>query len=324
MASTGTEFRRLPSRLARQMGFQPVVGAPEDERHDQLRVPLAAAAAALLAAAVAAALLVTTGKRPSVPAGAAERLAGTPAQATIPPSTQDAFGARPPGPAPWPATGLPAVERVVWRGGTPADPGPGVAAAPDTRKVVELSFDDGPSPVWTPQILDILQQEGIHATFSLIGYEALRYRAVARQELATGQAICDHTAHHNEHLDRATPDVVEMEIDLGADLIRTAIGQDPVCYRPPANALSPFIIQVAHARHLRVLSYSVDPSDYRRPAAAVLLPRILARVRPGSIIVLHDGGGDRSQTVAVLKPLIDNLKAQGYRFTTVLDEPSTG
>jgi peptidoglycan/xylan/chitin deacetylase (PgdA/CDA1 family) len=97
-----------------------------------------------------------------------------------------------------------------------------------------------------------------------------------------------------------------------------------VCYRPPANALSPFIIQVAHARHLRVLSYSVDPSDYRRPAAAVLLPRILARVRPGSIIVLHDGGGDRSQTVAVLKPLIDNLKAQGYRFTTVLDEPSTG
>jgi peptidoglycan/xylan/chitin deacetylase (PgdA/CDA1 family) len=235
-------------------------------------------------------------------------------------------------------TGLPDVERTVWHAGVPAvadvlvgavsgqvknDMGvdPGIAAAPYRDKVVELSFDDGPDPRWTPQILAILQREGIHATFSLIGYQVLRYGAIARQELALGETICDHTAHHNERLDRAPHDVVAMEIDLGADIIERATGQHPVCYRPPGGALSPDVVATAHARGMRVLDFSVDPSDYRRPPAAVIVGRVLAAVRPGSVILLHDGGGDRSQTVAALPRLIDALKAEGYRTTTMQDEP---
>jgi len=321
MATNASEFRQSRDGLA-PAGFQPRSGAPGGGSSGRLRVQLAALAAGLLAAAVVAALLIDSGpgSPARISAGAGPTAVSAHSPATAGTDEQLVLRYQPS----WPPAGLPDVERVVWHAGIPTGPGGKATAAPDRSMVVELTFDDGPSPIWTPQILDILHQEGVHATFSLIGYAVVRYGGLARQELATGQAICDHTAHHNEHLDRAPPDVVAMEIDLGADLIKNATGRDPVCYRPPADVLSPAIVATAHQRHLRILSYSLDPSDYRRVPAPVLLERILARVKPGSIIVLHDGGGDRSQTVAMLKPLIDRLKGQGYHFTTPLDEPPTG
>ena len=345
MATTASEFRRLRDGLARQMGFQPESGASGRMSHERWRVSLAVVSVLLISTALVGGLLMDAGRPPHKALAVAHRSSspgglppGVPpgVSPAAPPAAspsvsvspgvspgisgispaEDAFLAAASPAASWLAPGLPDVERVIWRPGTAGSP-----ATPDRGKVVELSFDDGPNPVWTPQVLSVLKAEGVHATFSLIGYEAQRYSAIARQELADGDAVCDHTAHHNEHLDLAPPDVVAMEIDLGADMIRSATGADPTCYRPPANALSPLVIDTAHQRRMRVLGYSVDPSDYRRPSAAILLRRVLTRVKPGSVILLHDGGGDRSQTVAMLKVLIDNLKAQGYRFTTIVDEP---
>jgi peptidoglycan/xylan/chitin deacetylase (PgdA/CDA1 family) len=93
-------------------------------------------------------------------------------------------------------------------------------------------------------------------------------------------------------------------------------------YRAPGGHLGPEVVAVARQRGLRVLRWSVDPSDYRRPEPRPLLDRIMADVRPGSIVVLHDGGGDRSSTVIMLKELIQRLKADGWGFATPTTPPT--
>lgn len=227
--------------------------------------------------------------------------------------------------------GLPDVERELWHPGRSTDRPvavgelsgevvpdgvPWVAARPETAKVVALSFDDGPDPAWTPQVLKILHDEGVPAMFCLVGTSLARHADLAVAEAAQGMTLCDHTMDHDVHLDRAPHERLQAEIGQDADMVRQATGVEPRFYRPPGGTLSPDVIAVAHQRGLRVVYWTVDPSDYQRPPAPVLLARILSKVRPGAIILLHDGGGDRSQTVAMLRPLIDALKAQGFGFTT--------
>ncbi len=228
--------------------------------------------------------------------------------------------------------GLPDVERTLWHPGrssleldmvgsvsgevrSRSITGPPVTAQPEGNKVVALTFDDGPDPQWTPAVLGILAEEHVPATFCLIGIHVQAHPDLVRSELAQHETLCDHTLDHDEHLDRA-PGRIAREVNAGADAIVGAAGVQTSFYRPPGGTLSPAIIEVAHQRGLRVLFWTVDSEDYLRPAPGVLLQRILAGIRPGAIILLHDGGGDRSHTVAILRPLIDTLRAQGYSFTT--------
>jgi peptidoglycan-N-acetylglucosamine deacetylase len=203
-------------------------------------------------------------------------------------------------PPPWPG---PDVEREVWVGGQPVQ-----------GKTVALTFDDGPQPTYTPEVLQILQDEGVKATFCVVGYAIGWDPNLLKAEANAGDVICDHTAHHVLHLDRAKHDQVAQEINEGADDIRNVLGADPRFFRPPGGALSPDIIATAHARGMRVLGWDDDPRDYRRLSANQLLARILGQVRPGALILLHDGGGNRATTVAILRPLIDRLKADGWTF----------
>ncbi|MDQ1395830.1 MAG: peptidoglycan-N-acetylglucosamine deacetylase [Acidimicrobiaceae bacterium] len=234
---------------------------------------------------------------------------------------------------PVPPPGLPPVERVLWSpgqpgvaesevgvvSGEPVGPSqvvtPPVPAALVPGNVVALTFDDGPSPVWTRQVLDILAQENVKATFCQVGYAIGWDLALARAAVEQGHAVCDHTAHHMEHLESKPHSQIVQEVCEGADDVFHADGLQPQWYRAPGGNLSPEVIDVAHQRGMRVLGWSVDPDDFAHPPAPVLLERILAKVGPGSIILLHDGGGDRSQTVAVLRPLIDSLRARGFTFT---------
>jgi peptidoglycan-N-acetylglucosamine deacetylase len=194
----------------------------------------------------------------------------------------------------------------------------------ETRVRIPLGLLGKSDPVWTPQVLSILHDEGVPATFCLIGRQVHGNVGLVRQEVASGETICDHTVDHDVHLDRAPAARVTDQIDRGADIIASAAGRQPSFYRPPGGVLSPTIVDVAHAQGLRVLDWSVDPSDYLRPLPATILQRVLAGIRPGTIILLHDGGGDRSHTLAVLRPLIDTLKSQGYSFTTpTLETPAT-
>jgi len=165
-------------------------------------------------------------------------------------------------------------------------------------------------------VLAILREEGVPATFCLVGRSAARNAAIAAAQVAQGHTTCNHTADHDVKLATAPHERVVSQITDGGTMVREATGVTPLFYRPPGGALSPDVIAVAHEHSLRVLYWTVDPSDYLKPPAGVLVERIMSKIVPGAIVLLHDGGGDRSQTVAALRPLIDRLKAQGYRFTT--------
>jgi len=200
---------------------------------------------------------------------------------------------------------------VVSRSGAPEA---AVPAHAETGMVVALTFDDGPDPRWTPAVLQILKDENVKATFCSIGYLAQRHPELVKAEFDAGHTVCDHSMHHMLNLpSRPHPQILD-EVLQGADVDRTITGQNPLFYRPPGGNLNQDIIDTAHQRGLRVLKWSVDPKDYTKPPAPVILARVTAKVGPGAVILLHDGGGDRSQTVAMLKQLIDQLKQRGFTF----------
>jgi len=200
---------------------------------------------------------------------------------------------------------------IVSRSGTSAAAEP---AHPETGMVVALSFDDGPDPRWTPAVLQILKDENVKATFCTIGYLAQRHPELVKAEFDEGHTVCDHSMHHILNLpSRPHPQIID-EVDQAADVIRTITGENPIFYRPPGGNVSQDVIDTAHQRGLRVLKWGVDPKDYTKPPAPVILARIEAKVGPGAVILMHDGGGDRSQTVSMLRQLIDDLKKRGFTF----------
>lgn len=229
--------------------------------------------------------------------------------------------------------GMPDVMRKLWRPGRAAlrraligersqelvaDMGvvPGTAPTEEQRPLVALTFDDGPDPTWTPQILNILEQEGVPATFCVVGNNVGAYPALVARERAMGEVLCDHTMTHDQRLDRKPLGTISYEIGQGANVIEQVTGVRPHYYRPPGGTLSPAIVSTALGLGLRVLFWSVDTSDYTRPPPETLVRRVLTEVTPGAIVLFHDGGGDRSRTVAALRPLIHALRDRGYRFTT--------
>ena len=229
------------------------------------------------------------------------------------------------------ATGLPPVERRLWHVGRSGldevivgrlsgeiisrrTVRAAATAHPETDKVVALTFDDGPDPKWTPQVLDILNRNGVKATFCTIGLWVQKWPELVRAERDQGHTLCDHTVHHVLHLDHKQHPEVVSEIDDAADLIRGATGQDPKFFRAPGGNTNDDVIAVAHQRDMRVLGWAVDPHDYEKIPAPLIFARIMQQVKPGAIILMHDGGGDRSQTLAQLETLIVTLKQQGYRF----------
>lgn len=188
------------------------------------------------------------------------------------------------------------------------------ATSSDGRPLVALTFDDGPDPRWTPVVLQILRDEGVVATFCSVGTMAAAHPDLVRAEAAQGHAACNHTVRHDGHLDRRPPPEVAAEVNGQADTLRAILGADPPYYRAPGGNLSPAMVDVAHQRGMRVLHWSADVADFRPHSPGAMTATMPNFVRPGAIILLHDGGGDRSPTVAMLRPLIQELKARGYVF----------
>lgn len=186
--------------------------------------------------------------------------------------------------------------------------------SPEGRPAVALTLDDGPDPHWTPPVLQILREEGVVATFCTVGTMATAHPELVRAEAAEGHAACDHTVHHDEHLDRRPPPEMAAEVNGQADTLRDILGTDPPYYRAPGGNLSPPMIEMAHARGMRVLHWSADVADFRLHSPPRMLAWMLSQVRPGTIILLHDGGGNRAATVAMLRPLIQELKVRGFVF----------
>ncbi|MGN6275643.1 MAG: polysaccharide deacetylase family protein [Solirubrobacterales bacterium] len=180
---------------------------------------------------------------------------------------------------------------------------------PRDRKVVALTFDDGPSE-YTPEFLKVLREKEVHATFFEIGQEMSGREDVMRQILAEGDELGDHTMNHVEYPGYG-------QIAGAAARIEADTHFKPCLFRPPGGALNESVIATAGSLGMRTITWDVDPRDWSLPGTSAIYSNIVSHAQPGSIILMHDGGGPRSETLAALPRVIDTLRARGYRFATV-------
>lgn len=176
-------------------------------------------------------------------------------------------------------------------------------------QAVALTFDDGPDPRWTPRLLDQLRAAHVTATFCLIGSRAKRYPELVARIAREGHQLCNHSWRHDINLGRRPV------ADIQADLLRTdkaikaAVPNAHIpYYRQPGGRWTPEVVAVARKLGMRSLHWSVDPQDWDHPTAKTIAQRVGSAVRPGAIVLMHDGGGDRGPTLAACQHLIPDLK----------------
>jgi cellulose synthase/poly-beta-1,6-N-acetylglucosamine synthase-like glycosyltransferase/peptidoglycan/xylan/chitin deacetylase (PgdA/CDA1 family)/spore germination protein YaaH len=183
---------------------------------------------------------------------------------------------------------------------------------------VAITFDDGPDPKWTPEILRILKEKKAPAAFFVLGTQAQHYPDLVERIVAGGHEIGNHTYTH-QNLAEAGDQQIELELNATTRLIEAVTGHSTAYFRPPYNS-DGTPVEPGELRALRVardlgyltVTQSIDPDDWERPGADALLRRVKAqRAAGGSVILLHDGGGDRSQTVSALPAIIDYLRERG-------------
>jgi len=185
---------------------------------------------------------------------------------------------------------------------------------------VALTFDDGPWPRSTTRVLEVLRWMRAPATFFMIGYLAERYPGIVRRVARAGMTIGVHSWSHPVAMrfDRLTPHRIQTELERPATLIERTIGTRPTLFRPPGGHHGRPVVDLADAAGMRVVQWSVDPHDYRADAtAAEIAGSVLGAVRPGSIVLLHDGGGNRSATIRALPRIIRGIRAMGLRLVAI-------
>jgi|SRR5580692_1589287 peptidoglycan/xylan/chitin deacetylase (PgdA/CDA1 family) len=192
---------------------------------------------------------------------------------------------------------------------------PFVKEGGDRGRDIALTFDDGPGP-YTPGVLSVLERLHVHATFFVIG-EMLRYfSASALRELRDGDVIGDHTETHPE---MATLSAHDQREELFEQIARIELlgGPRPVLFRPPYGSYDATTMRELHALRLLMVLWSVDTEDYLQPGVSVIVEHALAGAHPGAIILMHDAGGTRTQTIAALPVIIGKLRARGFHLVTV-------
>jgi peptidoglycan-N-acetylglucosamine deacetylase len=198
------------------------------------------------------------------------------------------------------------------------------------EKKLAISFDDGPDPQWTPKILDILKKKGVPATFFVIGLNASQDPQLLRREYAEGHAIGNHTYTHPAW-DEISKNQARWELNLTQRLIESTLGVKTILFRPPYGIdhqpeYAEEVAQLPLAQDMGylIVGQKIDPHDWQaingKPTPAQeIIDEVLQQASDGNIILFHDGGGDRTQTVLALPQIIDALRARGYAFVSVAD-----
>lgn len=185
---------------------------------------------------------------------------------------------------------------------------------------VTITFDDGPDPTWTPRVLDLLKARGLKAAFFVIGRNAEQYPKLVERIVAEGHEIGNHTYSHG-NLAEMPEWRWRLELDSTERLIETITGYSTTLFRPPYNAdstpsdvaeLAPLRFAEQELGYTIVLE-TIDPQDWARPGADAIVQRVKDQRSKGNIILLHDAGGDRAQTLAALPRLLDWLEERGDR-----------
>ncbi len=191
-----------------------------------------------------------------------------------------------------------------------------ISRLPGGARTVALTFDDGPNPDATPRILDVLAHEGAPATFFILGRHAERWPGLVKRAGDEGHCLANHGYHHRK-LHLRSPSYVRRDLELGTSAIVRASGREPGLFRAPHGFRSPWVSAIAHSLGQRVVGWSLGVWDSARPGVDAIVERTLAGVRPGSIVLLHDGDGydpdgDRLQTADALPGIIQGLRRAGY------------
>ncbi|MEV7231525.1 polysaccharide deacetylase family protein [Polymorphospora sp. NPDC051019] len=249
----------------------------------------------------------------------ASRPTSHPTFRTAPPATgipaPDGTPSRPATPSSAPPTGTPAATRSA-----AATPGPtattSTAPAPlpvrrtTGRKGVALTFDDGPHPVWTPKVLDRLRAARVKATFCVVGSQVHRHPALVARIVREGHTLCNHTWHHELDLGNRPPAEIRANLERTNREIRRAVPDARIpFFRHPGGRWTEAAISVAEELGMASIDWDVDPRDWeKKTRASEITERVLKKARPGSIVLLHDGGGDRAATLDACAGLIGKLQ----------------
>ncbi|MER6324426.1 polysaccharide deacetylase family protein [Streptomyces coelicoflavus] len=180
---------------------------------------------------------------------------------------------------------------------------------------VNITIDDGPDPNWTPQVLDLLKEHGVKATFCMTGLQAQAHPDLVKDVVAAGHRLCDHSVSHDTAMDKKSEAYQSKEIlDAERMITEASGGVRPVYYRAPGGAFTPYSRKLAASRGMRPLGWNVDTKDFERPGTDAIVATVRRELPNGPTILFHDAGGDRTQTVEALRQVLPWLKEQGYDF----------
>lgn len=203
---------------------------------------------------------------------------------------------------------------------------PALSRVPTTAKVVALTFDDGPAAPYTGEILKLLARYGDAATFFVVGQEAHKFPALIEAEHHDGMEVALHGMTHLNLQHVGARLIVDDALREQAYLRTLIPGARLGLYRTPYGYRTPALERVLAQAHLTLVLWDVDTRDWARPGVGHIIRQVERLTKPGSILLFHDGGGNRSQTVAALATILPWLKRQGYRAVTIsqLIQSATG
>ena len=187
-------------------------------------------------------------------------------------------------------------------------------------KRVAFTFDDGPNGRYTTELLDILFKYDAKATFFLIGKNVLKEPEIVRRIYSEGHEIGNHSYSHPV-LPLVSRKEVHKQLESTQAIIEETIGTKPIYFRPPMGLFTPAILDIIESNGLKAIVGEVYPRDPYKPGRDKIVERVVKRVTPGSIIIMHDGGTwgdvDRRQTIEAVPIIIDKIRAKGYQFVTL-------
>ncbi|MBW4477006.1 MAG: polysaccharide deacetylase family protein [Tolypothrix brevis GSE-NOS-MK-07-07A] len=183
------------------------------------------------------------------------------------------------------------------------------------QKVIALTFDDGPWVGSTPKVLDILKKNNIKGTFFVVGQMLKEHPDLGVRIVTEGHVIANHTWTHRYHF--MNPQVAAYEVESTSDLIYQTTGVKTTLFRPPGGIMNNGVAAYARNQKYTIVMWSADSVDYSRPPVSRLIRNVTRESKPGGIVLMHDGGGNRSNTVEALPQIINHFKKQGYSFVTI-------
>ncbi|MCX6570452.1 MAG: polysaccharide deacetylase family protein [Candidatus Aminicenantes bacterium] len=194
---------------------------------------------------------------------------------------------------------------------------------PASKDAIALTFDDGPCFTSTPDVLDLLKEQAVRATFFMIGERVRRHPDLARRVFNGGHQIANHSDRHVAFRS-LVPSVCKKEIEKAEQTFRSVMGIAPRFYRAPKGLINRYVIKAISSAGYYVASWSCMPGDYFGWHTAAWIGKRLSKVRPGHIVVLHDGLSrqpepDRTRTLSILPGFIRGMKKQGICFVTIAD-----